>query len=184
MGKKSKKVDTRTEEEKRSYTMSRIRGRSTSIEVALQKALWHRGVRYRKNYTKVPGSPDIAIVRHRIAVFCDGEFWHGRDWEHKRDSFKRNRDFWVTKIEKNMARDQRRNQELAQLGWHVLRFWETEIKADVEACADAVVGLIRELEAHPRRAAADADAVVYAVDVPASLMAAEEVEEPYRADGE
>jgi DNA mismatch endonuclease (patch repair protein) len=191
MGKKSKTVDTRTAEEKRSYTMSRIRGKSTSIEVALQKALWHRGVRYRKNYAKVPGSPDIAIVKHRIAVFCDGEFWHGRDWARKKDSFRSNRDFWVAKIERNMARDLLRNQELAQLGWHVLRFWESEIKSDAGACADAVIGLIRELEAQARaRCAADAAVAAdagtghYAIDVPVPPMVAEGTDEPYRPDAE
>jgi DNA mismatch endonuclease (patch repair protein) len=142
----AKKEDTRTDQEKRSYTMSRIHGKATSIEVMLQKALWRRGVRYRKNYRRIAGSPDIAIVRYKIAVFCDGEFWHGKDWEQKKRRLKSNRDYWIPKIERNMERDKRYAKELREQGWHVLRFWETEIKSDVDACADAVLALIAEVK--------------------------------------
>ena len=138
----AKKADTRTEEEKRSYTMSRIKGSATSIEVMLQKTLWHRGVRYRKNYKKAPGSPDIAIVKYKIAIFCDGEFWHGKDWEQKKARLKNNREYWIKKIERNMERDNRFAKELAEQGWYVLRFWENEIRSDVDVCADAVLRLI------------------------------------------
>ena len=144
--KKSKIADTRTDEEKRSYTMSRVRGTGTAIEVMLQKALWHRGVRYRKNYRKAPGSPDIAITKHRIAVFCDGEFWHGKDWEAKKACLKNNRDYWIKKIEGNIERDSRTDRELIEQGWHVLRFWESEIKADIDACVDAVIKLIQSVD--------------------------------------
>ncbi|MDR0596294.1 MAG: very short patch repair endonuclease [Clostridiales Family XIII bacterium] len=143
----AKKPDTRTDAEKRSYTMSRIKGKSTSIEVALAKALWHRGIRYRKNYRKVPGAPDIAIVKHRIAIFCDGDFWHGRDWPRKKHQFKSNKDYWVNKIEGNIERDKRRVNELQALGWYVLRFWGDEITSDVDACVDEVfraIDLARE----------------------------------------
>jgi len=138
-----KKPDTRTEEEKRSYTMSRIRGKATSIEVLLQKALWHRGIRYRKNYKKVPGAPDIAIVKYKIAIFCDGDFWHGKDWEQKKARLKNNREYWINKIERNMERDKRFTQELLDQGWIVVRFWESDIKMNVEACADKVINLIK-----------------------------------------
>ncbi|MDR1572551.1 MAG: very short patch repair endonuclease [Clostridiales Family XIII bacterium] len=143
---KRKKPDTRSEEEKRSYTMSRIRGKATSIEVQLQKALWHRGVRYRKNYRKVPGNPDIAIVRHRIAIFCDGEFWHGKDWDENRAKLRNNRDYWINKIERNMERDERCARELRGMGWRVLRFWGDEIKRDLDRCVEAVLGLIAATE--------------------------------------
>jgi len=142
----AKKVDTRTAEEKRSYTMSRVRGKGTSIEVLLQKALWHRGIRYRKNYRKAPGSPDIAIVKHKIAIFCDGEFWHGRDWGQKKDKFKSNREYWVAKIERNIERDKRSTRELFEQGWKVLRFWETDIMSNVDACVGQVEMLIRAVE--------------------------------------
>jgi len=91
----------RTPEQIRSDTMRRIRSRDTGIEVRLRKALWHRGVRYRKNYKALPGTPDIAITKHRLAVFCDGEFWHGKDWGERKALLKGNRDYWVEKIERN-----------------------------------------------------------------------------------
>jgi DNA mismatch endonuclease (patch repair protein) len=74
-----KKVVHRTKPEQIHYNMSRVKNKDTSIEITLRKALWHSGIRYRKNYTKLPGKPDIAITKYRIAVFCDGEFWHGKD---------------------------------------------------------------------------------------------------------
>jgi len=141
-----KKQDDRTEEEKRSYTMSRIRGKATTIEVLLQKALWHRGIRYRKNYRKIPGAPDIAITKHKIAIFCDGEFWHGKDWEQKKARLKNNREYWIRKIERNIERDNRFTSELKDQGWHVLRFWENEIKADINNCVDIVISLINSIE--------------------------------------
>ena len=82
----------------RSRTMSRIKSKDTSIEVALRKALWNAGIRYRKNYRKLPGTPDIAITKHKVAVFCDGEFWHGKDWESKKDKIHSNRDFWIKRL--------------------------------------------------------------------------------------
>jgi DNA mismatch endonuclease (patch repair protein) len=145
-----KKIDTRTDEEKRSYTMSRIRGKATTIEVLLQKALWRRGVRYRKNYRKVAGSPDIAIVKYKIAIFCDGEFWHGRDWEQKKRRLKNNREYWIRKIERNIERDKRFTKELQEQGWHVLRFWETDIKSGLEACVDTIITLVQELKDEDR----------------------------------
>jgi len=140
----AKKPDTRTDEEKRSYTMSRIRSKATSIEIRLQKALWHRGVRYRKNYRKIPGAPDIAIVNYKIAIFCDGDFWHGKDWEQKKARLNNNREYWISKIERNMERDKRFSQELIDMGWQVVRFWESDIKADVEACVDIVLSFMQE----------------------------------------
>jgi DNA mismatch endonuclease (patch repair protein) len=137
-----KKIDTRTAEEKRSYTMSCIRGKATSIEVALQKALWHRGIRYRKNYRKIPGAPDIAITRYKIAVFCDGGFWHGKDWDQTKRRLKRNRDYWIKKIEGNMERDKRFTDELQKQGWYVLRCWGNEIESDVDGCVDEILRAI------------------------------------------
>ena len=67
--------------EQRSRAMSHIKGKDTSIEVLLRKALWHKGIRYRKNYKKLPGTPDIAITKYKIAIFCDSEFFHGYNWE-------------------------------------------------------------------------------------------------------
>jgi DNA mismatch endonuclease (patch repair protein) len=170
----AKKEDTRTDEEKRSYTMSRIRSRATSIEVLLQKALWRRGVRYRKNYRKAPGSPDIAIVKHKIAVFCDGEFWHGKDWAEKKHQIKSNRDYWIRKIERNIERDKRSASELEEQGWHILRFWGNDIKADVEGCVDAIMELIHKIRGNEGY-------LDFSYSQP-PLMVAEEEKDPYSVD--
>ena len=123
-----------TDDIKRRLTMSRIKSKNTSIEVILRKALWRAGIRYRKNYNKLPGSPDIAITKYQIAIFCDGEFWHGKDWVQKRHSIRSNRDYWIQKIERNRERDRRNEWALNCLGWIVLRFWGQEIKKDMAGC--------------------------------------------------
>ena len=137
MGKAPKAAD-----EKRSRTMSRIKGADTSIELKLRSALWHSGFRYRKNCRHLPGSPDIALTKHRIAIFCDGEFWHGKGWSFKKRRIKHNRRYWIKKIERNIARDSKVNLELSSLGWTVIRFWGNEIDFDVSACVDAIREII------------------------------------------
>ena len=122
----------------RSRTMSRIKSKNTSIEVTLRRALWREGIRYRKNYKKLPGTPDIAITKHQIAVFCDGEFWHGKDWAKCKPRLITNREFWVGKIERNMSRDRQNEWELGRLGWTVIRFWGMEIKKDLRGCVKDV----------------------------------------------
>lgn len=92
--------------------MSRVRLKGGRAEAILAKALWRRGYRYRKNDRRLPGSPDIAISRYHIAVFVDGEFWHGKDWETRKSRLKRNREYWIEKIEENMARDLRNDRLL------------------------------------------------------------------------
>ena len=84
--------------EQRRKNMQAIRSTDTSIEIALRTALWHRGVRYRKNYKQLPGKPDIAITKYRIVVFCDSDYWHGYDWENRHQRIKSNRDYWIPKI--------------------------------------------------------------------------------------
>ena len=127
-----------TDDTKRRFVMSRIKSKNTSIEVTLRKALWRAGIRYRKNYQKLPGSPDIAITKYQIAIFCDGEFWHGKDWSKKKFSIKSNRDYWVNKIERNRSRDRKNEWELNCMGWIVLRFWGMEIKKDLAGCLKEV----------------------------------------------
>lgn len=87
--------------------MSRIKGKDTSIEVTLRKALWNKGYRYRKNVKNLPGRPDIAITKYKIAIFCDSEFFHGKDWEVLKPRLEngKNADYWIPKIERNMERD-------------------------------------------------------------------------------
>ena len=135
-----------TDDIKRRQTMSRIKSKDTTIEVALRKALWRSGIRYRKNYSKLPGTPDIAITKHRIAVFCDGEFWHGKDWEKKKSSIKSNREYWIKKIERNMSRDNETDMKLKHSEWTVIRFWGKEIKDDVEGCVEEIKELIFQNE--------------------------------------
>lgn len=128
-------IDVLTKEQRRK-NMQAIRSKDSKIEIALRKAVWAMGLRYRKNYSKLPGKPDIVFVSKKIAVFCDGEFWHGYDWENKKRKIATNKDFWVTKIERNMQRDKEINSLLRQQGWEVLRFWEKDIKKNPKACAD------------------------------------------------
>jgi DNA mismatch endonuclease (patch repair protein) len=128
----------RTKEEQRRYNMSRIRSSNTTIETTVSKALWHEGIRYRKNYKALPGKPDIAITRHKIAIFCDGEFWHGKDWEAKKPKIQAHREFWIEKIENNMKRDNEADKQLHSMGWKVLRFWGQDIKKDIAACVAEV----------------------------------------------
>ncbi len=126
----------------RSRTMSRIRSRDTKAEVALRQALWHKGYRFRKNVKSLPGSPDIAIKKYKVAVFVDGEFWHGYRWEEKRDTIKRNRAYWIPKIERNMQRDRENTQKLQDQGWIVLRFWERRLKKEPQLCLEMVIAAI------------------------------------------
>lgn len=127
---------------KRSKMMSKIRGKNTKPEMAFRRALWAKGVRYRVNNKSLPGTPDISILRYRLAVFIDGEFWHGYDWEEKKGKLKTNREFWIPKIERNMQKDREVNLALAQMGFTVFRFWTKEIKTDLERCVNDVWGYI------------------------------------------
>ena len=131
--------------EQRRKNMQAIRSTDTSIEIALRTALWHRGVRYRKNYKQLPGKPDIAITKYRIVVFCDSDYWHGYDWENRHQRIKSNRDYWIPKIERNMARDKEITAQLQAMGWIVLRFWEWQIKKRLNACVDVVIKTIAEI---------------------------------------
>ena len=121
-----------------SYNMQQIKSKDTKIEIALRKELWRRGLRYQKNSKKVFGKPDIVFIGKKIAIFCDSEFWHGFDWENKKKEFKTNQDFWISKIEKNIARDNEVNEILKNMGWTVLRYWGKDIKTNLQACADEI----------------------------------------------
>lgn len=124
--------------------MSHVKLKRGIAETLLAKTLWHRGIRYRCNYKVLPGSPDIAITKYRIAVFVDGEFWHGFDWEVRKARLKRNKEYWIQKIEENIDRDRRNDMELAGLGWTAMHFWEKEVKKDVEGCASDIISMIIE----------------------------------------
>ena len=124
--------------------MQAIRSKDTRIELALRNALWHKGIRYRKNYKELPGKPDIAITKYRIAVFCDSDFWHGYDWENRNQRIKSNREYWIPKIERNMQHDREVTAALEDSGWLVLRFWEFQIKKELDTCVDAVCQAVSE----------------------------------------
>ena len=134
--------------EKRHKNMSRIRCKDTSIEVTLRKALWKKGYRYRKNYKKLPGRPDIALTKHKIAIFCDGEFFHGKDWEVLKPKLEKgkNPDYWIPKIERNMERDREKDNALLFAGWTVVHFWGKEILKNTDACIKVIEELIFDMQ--------------------------------------
>lgn len=122
----------RTEKEKRSYNMSKIKGKDTSIEIKLREELWAKGYRYRKNCKDVYGKPDIAFKSKKIAVFCDSSFWHGRNYEEDISRIKTNKKYWNDKILRNINRDKEVNSKLKEDGWIVLRFWDVDIKNNLQ----------------------------------------------------
>lgn len=126
--------------EQRHKAMSRIKSKNTSIEVALRKALWNKGYRYRKNYKALPGSPDIVLTRQKIAIFCDGELFHGNEWEVLRPRLLKgsNPEYWVKKIERNMERDRENDKKLLFLGWTVIHFWGHDILKNPEECVRVI----------------------------------------------
>lgn len=123
--------------------MQAVKNKGSKIETLLQKELWHRGLRYRKNVKSIYGKPDIAFIGKKVAVFCDSEFFHGFDWGNKQNEIKSNRDFWIPKIEKNMQRDIEVTQKLRSEGWTVLRFWGKDIKNNLQSCADKIERVVR-----------------------------------------
>lgn len=127
--------------------MQHIRDKDSGIEVALRQALWKKGYRYRKNYALLPGKPDIALTKDKIAIFCDGEFFHGKDWEVLKPRLERsnNSDYWIKKISRNRERDDEVNKKLLFMGWTVIRFWGNDIKKDVDGCVRVVEETIFEL---------------------------------------
>ena len=128
--------------EQRHRNMRNIKSNNTSIELKLRKELWARGLRYRKNYAALPGKPDIVLTKYKIAIFCDSEFFHGKDWEILKPRLEKgnNSEYWKKKILRNMERDEEVNKALLFLGWTVIRFWGKDISKKCDEC----VGLIEE----------------------------------------
>lgn len=118
----------------------------TRPETILRKALWQQGYRYRKNVSWVPGKPDIVFVGARVAIFCDGDFWHGKDWDNRREKLHsgHNSEYWIAKIERNIERDQEVNNRLKSEGWQILRFWESDIKHDLGRVLGIVVNTLQQ----------------------------------------
>jgi len=132
-------MDNHTPEQRR-YNMRRIKSKNTGIELMLRQELYKRGYRYRVNYKLLPGKPDIAFTKYKVAVFCDSEFFHGYDWNNLREKISagNNPSYWIEKISTNINHDKEVNAQLKDLGWTVVRFWGKEISNDVGKCADAV----------------------------------------------
>ncbi len=123
----------------RSKLMGKIKAKDTKPEIMFRKALWAKGYRYRKNVKKLPGKPDVVLNKSKLVIFIDGEFWHGYNWEEKKKTIKSNRAFWIPKIERNMQRDKEVEIELVKLGFTVFRFWEQQIKKQLETCINEVI---------------------------------------------
>ncbi len=123
----------------RSKIMGRIRGKNTKPELAFRKALWAAGYRYRIDYKKLIGRPDILLKKYKTAIFIDGEFWHGYQWKERKAKLKSNREFWIAKIERNMQRDREVNAALKELGYTVFRFWQKEVDKNLEECLHSVI---------------------------------------------
>lgn len=127
----------------RSKHMSKIRGKDTKPELSFRKALFCTGVRYRVHVKTLPGKPDIANATKKFVVFIDGEFWHGFNWEAKKSKIKKNRGFWIPKIERNIQRDRENKIKLEEMGYKVFRFWEHEIKKDLGHCIGQILNYLR-----------------------------------------
>ncbi|MBS1772412.1 MAG: very short patch repair endonuclease [Bacteroidetes bacterium] len=123
----------------RSELMKKIRSINTTPEILLRKAIWNLGYRYRINVSKLPGKPDIVINKYKLIIFIDGEFWHGYKWKDKKPKIKANREYWIKKIEGNMARDKINTKKLTERGYTILRFWEHEIKKDLQTCLSKIL---------------------------------------------
>lgn len=123
----------------RSLLMSRIKSNDTQPELLLRRKLWSLGYRYRKNYSKLPGKPDVAFIRYHVAIFVDGEFWHGYKWKEKKARIQSNSHYWIQKIERNMARDRNNTLSLSRLGWTVIRFWAHEVQENPDSCVNEIL---------------------------------------------
>lgn len=123
--------------------MKSLSHKKSKVESVLAKALWHKGFRYRLNYKKLPGTPDIAITKYKIAIFVDGEFWHGKNFEKNKTKLKNNRDYWIEKIEENIKRDIKNDTLLQQKGWIPVHFWSKDVIKDVNSCISIIEDFIK-----------------------------------------
>ena len=132
-------MDIFTKEQRRK-NMQHIHAKDTRAEVMLRKTLWQKGVRFRKNFRLLPGTPDIAITKYRIAIFVDGDFWHAHGHEENPgEQIQTNKSFWTKKLKRNVERDKEVNEALLERGWIVLRFWESDIKRNLSKCVEEIM---------------------------------------------
>jgi DNA mismatch endonuclease (patch repair protein) len=128
---------------------------NTRCEMTLRRQLWRRGLRYRLNSPTLPGRPDIVFPRYRVAVFCDGDFWHGRNLAMRVAKLSRghNANYWMAKVQRNVARDRSQTRALRNAGWMVLRFWESDILHRADAIVDQITSALdRQSSLQTRRA--------------------------------
>lgn len=136
-------MDVLTPEQRRK-NMQAIKSKKTKIEELLAKVLWAKGYRYRRNNKSVFGKPDFTFKKYKIAIFCDSEYFHGKDWENQKNRIKTNTEFWYNKIEANIIRDNNVNEMLVRKGWKVIRFWGEDIKKNVDFCVNEIEKAIKE----------------------------------------
>ena len=137
--------------EQRSRCMSHIRSTDTKPEVFFRKALWKWGIRYRKNVKNLFGKPDIAIKKYKLAIFIDGDYWHGNDWKERHflsqeEMLLSYSDYWQKKIRRNIARDKEVNKHYKANGWKILRFWASDIKKDLNGCIIKTIKTVKKLK--------------------------------------
>lgn len=126
--------------DQRRYCMSRVKSKDTRLELRVRSALHSRGLRFRKHVSDLPGKPDVVFARARVAVFIDGDFWHGYkfdSWQHKMSKL------WREKISRNRARDIKYREELRKMGWNVLRVWQHEVETDLDSTIARIVVAVR-----------------------------------------
>lgn len=128
--------------------MSAVKSKNTGPEKILGKSMWRLGLRYKKHY-KITGRPDFVFVKAKVAVFCDGDFWHGNNWKIRGlkslgEELKRYNKFWRDKIRRNVARDYKVNNTLTSEGWLVLRFWESEIRKSPTKCVNKILKVVQK----------------------------------------
>lgn len=129
--------------ERRSWNMSRIRGKDTSTEIKVRKYLFSRGFRYRKNVKTLPGKPDIVLPKYRTVVFVHGCFWHRHEGCKKASVPKTRQEYWLPKFERNTENDRKHTEELQASGWKVIVIWECEVLNDFQGVMDRTVSLIQ-----------------------------------------
>lgn len=124
--------------EKRSWNMSRIKGKDTKIEVEVRKYLFSKGYRFRKNDKRYPGKPDIVLPKYHVAIFVHGCFWHRHEGCKDATTPKTRTEFWLEKFDKNVKNDQIKQEKLRKLGWKVIVIWECELKRNFQGTMDKV----------------------------------------------
>ena len=132
------------DKEKRHNIMKAIHSNDTSIEIMLRHELWKRNVRYRIHSKILESKPDISIKKYKLAIFVDGDFWHGRDFSDER--IHTNKMYWYNKIRRNIERDLEQTIMLRDEGWTVLRFWGTDIQENVKRCSDIIIQSINKIK--------------------------------------